>query len=114
MKANSLENFFSVTVLAKNTIQDCTLCRFPSDLLMHIVSRVKAQIESQFLAFATSFPSQKQLIDIAIAFEQTISDPDPTRKEVADDVYNSLLDLKLGLLSLMGSCYALYSKTRGT
>jgi hypothetical protein len=40
--------------------------------------------------------------------------PKPGTMKLANEDYLTLLDLKLGLLSLMSTCYSLYSKTRGT
>lgn len=97
---SSLQNYFSVAVSPRNTVQDCLLCRFPADLLTHIVTRVKCFLTEEFAASA----SKRQF---------WLGGLDEYWMEVSDAVYVSLLDLKLGLLSMMSSCYALYSKTRG-
>jgi hypothetical protein len=44
-KLNSFQNYFAVSVPARNTEQSCVLCSFPSDVLQHLVKRVKNQID---------------------------------------------------------------------
>src|SRR5690242_2735374 len=86
MAMNSFQNYFSVSIEARNTEQTCLLCNFPTELLEFVVNSVTDQIKTE---------SSKDVSQ----YEET--------------TFQHLLELKLGLLSLLTTCFALYHKSRG-
>lgn len=96
MKVNTLHKFLCVTVPPRKTVQECLLCSFPSDALTHLISVVRGQIDSQFRNHA----------------RKVSTSPEDLKMSVNPGVYVVLLQHKVGLLSLMTTCSALYFNTR--
>jgi hypothetical protein len=124
-RLNSYQNYFSIATIApRSTDQSCLLCFFPLDLLHFFVAQVKLHIDKHFQA-ARAVPDPTGYM--FFGYELTLTDfakqsgnsvpklpPEPsTRKLIANSDYLAMLHLKLGLLSLMSSCYDLYKNTRG-
>lgn len=118
-RPSSLQNYFSVSIPERNTEQECLLCAFPADLLGHFISVVKLLIKDELRG------------SVSDGANATQAENNPTRRVVKAkrtaratngpalpvstpySRYLVMLDLKISLLSMMSSCYALHSKMRG-